>query len=236
MGVWARYIICSEETTHKLDDRLTNCPQASLGVCGLTGVTAYLALHNVTQLRGDETVVVSAAGGALGTAVGQLAKMKGCTVVGITSCLEKEQYAKELGYDACVNYKSPQFLEDLQNVCSKGVDLFIDSVGCSIFDSVMKVMNTNGRVIVCGIIAMLNSSEYPCGPRIEPIVFYKRLTITGLLAVDYLDKWREVTEQLIELFSEGKLKEHYTFFENLERAPEALMCLFSGGNIGKTSP
>jgi len=234
MGVWAEYIICSEKTTHKLDDRLKKCPQASLGICGLTGVTAHLALHESTKLRGDETVVVSAAGGALGSAVGQIAKMKGCTVVGITSRLEKEQYMKEVGFDACVNYKSPQFLEDLKNVCPNGVDLFIDSVGCSIFDSVMKVMNKNGRVVVCGVISMINSCECAPGLRIEPIVLYKRLTITGLIAVDHLDKWCEVTEQLIDLFCEDKLKERYTFFENLDKAPEALICLFTGGNIGKT--
>jgi len=234
MGVWAEYIICSEKTTHKLDDRLRKSPQTSLGICGLTGVTAYLALHEATQLRGDETVVISAAGGALGSVAGQIAKMKGCTVVGITSRLEKEQYMKEVGFDACVNYTSAQFLEDLKNVCPNGVDLFIDSVGGSIFDSVMKVMNKNGRVIVCGMISMINSCECAPSPRIEPIVLYKRLTITGLMALDHIDKWCEVTEKLIDLFCEDKLKERYTFFENLDRAPEALICLFTGGNIGKT--
>ena len=203
-----------------------------LGALGVTGVTAYFGLLDVGQPKAGETVVVSAAAGATGSVVGQIARIKGCRVVGIAGGAEKCGWiTRDLGFDAAVDYKTPDWRDRLRAATPAGVDLDFENVGGEIMDEVMARMNLGGRVVLCDMISGYNEGK-PMHGRFDTILM-KRLRVQGFIVIDYLPRFAEAITQLAQWMAEGKLKHRDTIVDGLERAPEALNLLFDGGNVGK---
>jgi len=205
---------------------------ALMGVLGITGLTAYFGLLDIGQPRAGETVVVSAAAGATGSVAGQIAKIKGCRVVGIAGGAEKCAWLTgELGFDAAVDYKQPELARRLRAACPNGIDVNFENVGGQIMDTVMEQMNLNGRVALCGLISGYNASE-PSRGRFD-VLLTKRLQVRGFIVLDFLPRFAEGAMQLAQWLMEGKLVHRDTIVEGLEQAPTAVNLLFDGGNMGK---
>lgn len=206
-----------------------------IGGLGMPGLTAYFGLLEVGKPKEGETVLVSAASGAVGSIVGQIAKIKGCRAVGIAGGPDKcRAVVEELGFDACVDYKAATFNEDLAAACPDGVDVYFDNVGGDILDAALARMNLNGRIAICGLISMYNATELPPGPKNLRYVIVNRLRIQGLLVFDYIKQFREAASDLGRWHSEGKLVMREDVREGgLEAFPDVLNLLYTGGNNGK---
>ena len=207
-------------------------PEVFLGVLGVTGLTAYFGLLEIGQPRAGETVLVSAAAGATGSVVGQIARIKGCRAVGIAGGAEKCRWlTEELGFDAAVDYKAAGWQERLRAACPNGIDVNFENVGGEIMDEVMSQMNLNGRVALCGLISGYNSGE-PMRGRFD-LLLTKRLQVRGFIVLDFLPRFAEGMVQLAQWYAEGRVKHRDTVVAGLEQAPTALNMLFDGGNLGK---
>lgn len=231
---WALYNVSSGKGLRKVDTRLAPVT-TYLGTLGMPGLTAYFGLLDIGKPQAGETVVVSGAAGAVGMVVGQIAKLKGCRVVGIAGSDEKtRKLTDELGFDAAVNYKTaPSLRKALKEVCPDGVDVYFDNVGGDVTDAVFPLLNDNARVPVCGQIALYNLDKPDVGPRILSYVVIHRILIKGFIVSDYATQMREAMEQLGTWVHEGKLKYRETIVEGFENVPEAFLGLFRGENIGK---
>jgi NADPH-dependent curcumin reductase len=207
---------------------------AMLGAAGLTGLTAYFGLLEIGQPKAGETVVVSAAAGAVGSVVGQIAKIKGCRAVGIAGGEEKCKWIKdELGFDEAVNYKAPDWKEKLAAACPNGVDINFENVGGEIMNHVNSLLNNKGRVVLCGLISGYNDSDgAKSRTNLVPILM-KRARIEGFIILDYAARFREGSTQLAQWIFLKKLKYRETIVDGLENAPQALNKLFDGENFGK---
>ncbi|XP_071487605.1 prostaglandin reductase 1-like [Diadema antillarum] len=206
----------------------------ALGTLGMPGKTAYLAFLDICKPKEGETVVVSGAAGAVGAVVGQIAKIKGCTVIGFAGSEEKLKYLKDLGYDIALNYKTIKDLDKaIKEAAPNGVDCYFDNVGGEFSSTVIYNMNVRGRVCVCGSISAYNSAEPPKAKSLQLAINKSRLTITGFLIFDHFKRYDEALQALIEWVKEGKIKykEHVT--KGFENMPKAFMGLFTGGNFGK---
>jgi NADPH-dependent curcumin reductase CurA len=204
-----------------------------LGVIGMPGMTAYFGLKELGQPKAGETLVVSAASGAVGSVVGQLAKIGGCRAVGIAGGREKCDYVtRELGFDACVDYKSGALREQLKDVCPKGVDVYFDNVGGEILDTLLTRMNLFGRVVVCGMIADYNSTE-PYRVKNWRAVLVNRLRIQGMIVFDWKERYGEALKVLGGHVGAGRLKYRESVVHGLENAPRGLIDLLNGKNFGK---
>ncbi|PWT88004.1 MAG: NADP-dependent oxidoreductase [Blastocatellia bacterium] len=209
-------------------------PSASLGVLGITGLTAYFGLLDIGRPKEGETLVVSGAAGAVGIVTCQIGKIKGCRVVGIAGSAEKTEYLKsELRMDAAINYKTDNIHERLKEVCPHGVDIYFDNVGGDISDAVMPLINERARVVICGLISMYNADKPDIGPRPQPYLLVRRGLMQGFIITDYMPRFLEGTAQLAQWFMEGKLKHAETIVEGFENTPKAFIGLFSGENLGK---
>jgi NADPH-dependent curcumin reductase CurA len=207
-------------------------PAVLLGVLGGTGLTAYFGLLDIGRPQAGETVVVSAAAGATGSVAGQIAKLKGCRVVGIAGGPDKCRWlTDELGFDAAVDYKVSGWAERLRAACPRGVDVNFENVGGEIMDAVMSLMNLNGRVVLCGLISGYNTGE-PMRGRYD-LILMKRLRVQGFIVIDFASRFGEAVQQLAQWVADGKLKQRETIVDGLERAPTAINLLFDGGNTGK---
>ena len=205
---------------------------AMMGALGVTGITAYFGLLDIGKPQAGETVVVSAAAGATGSVVGQIAKIKGCRAVGIAGSDEKCSWLTgDLGFDAAVNYKKPDWKERLAAACPDGIDVNFENVGGEIMETVISRMNLNGRVVLCGLISGYNSDEPMRGPFDQ--ILMKRLRVQGFIVLDFLDRFAEGVMQLAQWMMDGKLVHRETIVEGLENAPVAINRLFDGSNIGK---
>ncbi len=205
-----------------------------MSALGATGATAYFGLLDCAQPKAGETIVVSAAAGAVGQIVGQIGKIKGCRVVGIAGSDEKCRYVvDELGFDACINYKTEDVGAALDRHCPKGIDVDFENVGGSIFEAVLARMNKFGRIALCGLISGYNATEIPPGPANFQLILMKSLTVRGFIVIDFIPRFQEAAMQLGAWMMEGKIKDRVTVVEGLERAPEHLKLLFTGGNTGK---
>jgi NADPH-dependent curcumin reductase CurA len=230
---WSNYSIAEGATLRKLDTKLAP-PSSALGVLGMPGMTAYFGLFEIGKPQKGETVVVSGSAGAVGTLVGQMAKLKGCRVVGIAGSQEKCDYLiKELGFDAAINYKVGHLKEALTKVCPKGVDVYFDNVGGDISDEVIKLINKHARVVLCGQISMYNLDKPDVGPRNWWLLLTRSSLAQGFIVSDYTDRFPEGISQLSEWLKSGKLKYRESIVNGLENAPKAFLGLFSGDNIGK---
>ena len=234
---WQRYSLARGEGLRKLDP--TRAPVSSaLSVLGMTGLTAYVGLLDIGKPQAGETVVVSSAAGAVGSVVGQLAKLKGCRVVGIAGTPEKNTYLKEtLGFDESLNYKTDNFAAELAGACPNGVDVYFENVGGGVFEAVLPLLNTGARVPVCGLIAHYNQTSLPAGPnqvpRLMSSVLTKRLLFQGFIVGDHLERWPDFTRDMSGWVKAGEVQYKEDIVEGLENAPAAFIDLLSGGNFGK---
>ncbi|MBC7657467.1 MAG: NADP-dependent oxidoreductase [Frankiaceae bacterium] len=228
---WAEMTVSDGQTLRKVDT--THIPlSAYLGSVGMPGMTAWYGLTQIMQPKTGETIVVSAASGAVGSVVGQLAKLRGCRAVGIAGGPEKCAYVvNELGFDACVDYKSPSFVADLAAATPDGIDAIFENVGGVVFDASLARMNPFGRIAVCGLIAGYNGE--PMVLNNVRTILTMRLTIRGFIVAEHLEFWPEGLKELGTLVATGKLKFRESVAEGLAAAPEAFMGLLKGKNFGK---
>ncbi len=214
-------------------------PSYSLGVLGMPGFTAYMGLLDIGQPKPGETVVVAAATGAVGSVVGQIAKLKGCRAVGIAGGTEKCRYAvEELGLDACLDHRSPKLREELAAACPKGIDVYFESVGGQVFDAVLPLLNARARIPLCGLIASYNGDPAAEGKyrtsQVMGTFLKSRIKVQGFIIFDdYGPRFGEFRKQMTEWFEAGKIKYREDIVDGLENAPEAFMGLLQGKNFGK---
>ena len=205
-----------------------------LGILGMPGLTAFFGLQEIGQPKPGETVVVSAASGAVGSVVGQLAKIAGCRAVGIAGGREKCDYVtRELGFDACIDYKAEKDLRGaVERACPKGVDVYFDNVGGEILDTLLARMNLFGRVVVCGLISNYNATE-PYRLQNLMAVLVNRLKVQGMIVLDWKDRYGEGLAALAGHLARGRLKYRESVVQGLENAPRGLIDLLQGKNFGK---
>jgi NADPH-dependent curcumin reductase CurA len=206
-----------------------------LGVLGITGLSAYFALLDIGKPKSGETLVVSAAAGAVGSIAGQIGKIMGCRVIGIVGTDEKAELLKtKFGFDAAINYKtSPDIKTAIAEICPGGVDIYFDNVGGVISDGVIANINKYGRIPVCGSISNYNDTEGQTSPSLLPIVVYKFLSIKGFLIADWAERFPEGIAQLAIWLKGDKLKYSETIVKGFNKLPEAFIGLLQGKNIGK---
>jgi leukotriene B4 12-hydroxydehydrogenase/15-oxo-prostaglandin 13-reductase len=205
-----------------------------LGLLGMPGLTAYFGLLDICQPQAGETVVVSGAAGAVGLVVGQLAKIKGCRVVGTAGSEEKVAHLRALGFDEAINYKTtPDLSQALAAAAPNGVDCYFDNVGGAITDAVYAQLNKHARIALCGQISTYNAIEAPVGPRPEWQLLKSSARLQGFIVSDYLSRWPEGVQQLTQWYAEGKLKGAETLTEGFDQIPAAFLGLFAGENTGK---
>jgi NADPH-dependent curcumin reductase CurA len=204
-----------------------------LGCLGMPGRTAYFGMKDICQPQPGETVVVSAASGAVGSVVGQLAKAWGCRAVGIAGGRSKCDYVvKELGFDACVDYKAGELHGQLKAACPKGVDANFENVGGEVLDTVLRVMNPRGRIALCGLISDYNAKE-PYGVKMFRSILVNRLRVQGMIVFDWQPRYPEANQALLDLVLGGKLKYRESVVDGIENAPKGLIGLLKGENFGK---
>lgn len=231
---WQEYAVSDGTGLRKIDPSIAPVSTA-LGILGMPGVTAYFGLLEVGQVKAGETVVVSGAAGAVGTVVGQIAKIIGCRVVGITGGDDKIAYlVNELGFDAAFNYKArADYRAALAELCPNGIDVYFDNVGGEISDAAFKLLNIHARVPVCGQSALYNLKETPVGPRLLTTLIIKRARVEGFLVFDYADRFQEAVLQLARWLREGKLKYRENVVMGIENAPKAFLGMLRGEHTGK---
>jgi NADPH-dependent curcumin reductase len=210
-------------------------PPMVLSVLGVTGMTAYFGMIDVGRVTEGDTVVVSGAAGATGSVAGQIARIRGAgRVVGIAGTAEKCAWiVDELGFDAAVNYKTEDVGASLRSLCPEGIDLYYDNVGGTILDTCLAQLAMRGRIVLCGAISVYNEKSRPPGPRNIFNLIIKRGRMEGFLVLDYVDRFLEAQIDMVGWLAEGAVKHAEHLVDGLERAPEALNLLFTGGNTGK---
>jgi hypothetical protein len=229
---WQEYGLSDGTSLNKIDASRAPLP-AFLGVLGMPGVTAWVGLLDICQPKAGETVVVSAASGAVGSVVGQIAKIKGCRAVGIAGGKAKCDYVvKELGFDACVDYKLGRLNDDLKAAAPKGIDCYFENVGGEILDAVLRQMNPFSRIAVCGLISQYNATE-PYGVRTFQSILTNRIKVQGFIVSDRMDLWAKALPELVGWVASGKIKYRETVAHGLENAPKAFIGLLKGENFGK---
>jgi NADPH-dependent curcumin reductase len=229
---WQLYCCLGGDLLNKVD--ASKVPLSYfLGSLGMPGRTAYFGMKDICQPKPGETVVVSAASGAVGSVVGQLAKAWGARAVGIAGGKAKCDYVtKDLGFDACVDYKAGKLAEDLKAACPKGIDCYFENVGGKILDTVFTMMNLKSRMAVCGLISDYNATE-PYGVTNFRAILVNRIKVQGLIVFDWLESYPEGNQALQELAAAGKLKTRESILEGIEKAPAGLIGLLRGENFGK---
>jgi NADPH-dependent curcumin reductase CurA len=208
--------------------------ETAMSILGNTGMTAYFGLLDVGRPNPGETVVVSGAAGATGSAVGQIAKIKGCRAIGIAGGAEKCRYlTSELGFDAAIDYKSENVMTRLRETCPKGIDVYFDNVGGRILDAALIHLAFRGRVVICGAMSMYNEAALPPGPRNYLNLLIRRGRMEGFVVIDYMPRAAEAITALAGWLREGKLRDQIDLQHGLENAPAAVARLFKGENRGK---
>lgn len=230
---WADFSAVSSNELQKLDSSRAPLSTA-LGILGMPGMTAYFGLLDIGKPKPDETVVVSAAAGIVGSIVGQIAKIKGCRVVGLAGSDAKIDYlVHELKFDHAINYKKNNFADLLREATPNGVDVYFDNVGGDITDHVLHRINRHARIVVCGQISMYNASKPDIGPRNLYLLLINSALAKGFIVDEYEERFPEGIRQLSQWLQERKIKYRENIIEGLENAPNAFLGLFSGDNIGK---
>ena len=227
------YGVCDGKYLTKVDLGIAPIP-VHLSVLGMTGRTAYFGLLEVGQPKSGETVVVSAAAGAVGSLVGQIARIKGCRAVGIAGGAEKCRYlVDELGFDAAVDYKSQDVRATLKEHCPNGIDVFFDNVGGDILEAALSRLARGARIVLCGAISQYNATGRPHGPSNYMALLVNRATMRGFLVGDYAARNDQATRALAAWLADGKLRSREDIVEGLETFPDTLNEFFTGENIGK---
>jgi NADPH-dependent curcumin reductase CurA len=229
---WQEYAVSDGSGVRKLDPAQGPLSYA-LGVLGMPGVTAWVGLLDIAQPKPGETVVVSAASGAVGSVAGQLARLKGCRAVGIAGGKAKCDYVVgELGFDAAVDYKAGRLFEDLQAAAPNGVDVCFENVGGEVLDTVLRLMNPASRITICGLVSQYNATE-PYGLKNLRSVLVNRIRMQGFIVTDRMELWPPALEELGRWVAEGRIKYRETVAHGLENAPRAFIGMLRGENLGK---
>ena len=229
---WQLYGVSDAESLMKVDPKLVPL-SAYLGVAGMPGGTAWIGLLEHCQPKTGETVVVSAASGAVGSVVGQLAKLQGCRAVGIAGGAEKCKYVvKELGFDACADYKAGKLHEDLKAAAPDGIDCYFENVGGEVMDTAFRQLNPFSRVALCGMISDYNANE-PYGTKMMRALLVNRVKLQGFIVFDRPDLYVRAVTQLAKWVAQGKIKYHETVADGLQSAPKAFIGMLKGANLGK---
>ena len=229
---WQQYGLSDGKGLNKVDASRVP-PSAYLGVLGMPGVTAWVGLLDICQPKPGETVVVSAASGAVGSVVGQIAKIKGCRAVGVAGGRQKCDYVvKELGFDACVDYKAGMLNDDLKVAVPDGIDCYFENVGGEILDAALRRMNAFSRIAVCGLISQYNATE-PYGVKTVQSILTNRIKVQGFIVSDRMELWPKALADLAGWVAAGRIKYRETVTEGLENAPRAFIGLLKGENFGK---
>ncbi|MFC4722195.1 NADP-dependent oxidoreductase [Geojedonia litorea] len=227
------YTVTNGKGWHKIDAKLAPLPMY-LGVLGMTGMTAYFGILEVGKISTGDIVLVSGAAGAVGSVVGQIAKLKGCTVIGIAGGQEKCRYLTEtLGFDAALDYKSDSFVNDLKQACPKGIDVFFDNVGGEILDLALTKLRRHARVVICGAISQYNTKTRIKGPGNYLSLLVNRATMQGMVVFDFADKYLEAAQHMAGWIQSGQLKSEETIIEGIDNFHNSFLKLFSGDKQGK---
>ena len=234
MWGWQEFAAADSKMVQKIDPKLAPVSTA-LGVLGMPGMTAYFGFLDICQPKPGETVLVSGAAGAVGSLVGQIAKIKGCRAVGIAGTDDKVAWmTKELGFDAAFNYKSTtDYAAKLKELCPNGIDCYFDNVGGAITDAVFPLMNVYGRMSICGQISQYNLEKPEPGPRILGIVLVKQIKVEGFIVFRWLNRYPEGIQQMAAWLAEGKLKYREEVVEGFENTARAFIGMLHGDNTGK---
>ena len=225
------YAVAKAKGLTKVDPTLVPLP-VYLGTLGMPGMTAYFGLLEIGQPKAGETVVVSGAAGAVGQVVGQIAKIKGCRVVGITGGADKCAYLRSIGFDAAIDYKHEDVKAALKQHCSKGVDVYFDNVGGEILDIVLTQLAMHARIVICGAISQYNESKMK-GPSNYMSLLVNRAMMKGMVVFDYASRYGEAAREMAGWMATGQLKTREDVVAGLETFPETLLKLFKGENTGK---
>lgn len=230
---WQQYSVVKESAIRKIDTKLASA-SAYLSVLGMTGLTAYFGLLDIGQPKKGETVVISGAAGAVGSTVGQIAKIKGANVVGIAGSDEKIKYLiDELGFDAAINYKTEDVKTALDKACPNGIDVYFENVGGEIGDAVFPLLNKFARIPVCGAISGYNNEEADIGPRVQSYLIKTSALMKGFTIGDYASRFKEGAKELAGWLQEGKLQYEETVTDGFDHTIDAFLDLFKGANLGK---
>jgi NADPH-dependent curcumin reductase CurA len=234
---WQEYSVAGAKGLRRIDPNLAPISTA-LGILGMPGLTAYTGLLNIGQPKDGETVVVAAAAGAVGSAVGQIAKIKGCRAVGIAGGKQKcDIVVKEFGFDACIDHRSRTFARELKAACPQGVDIYFENVGGQVFGAVLPLLNPFARVPVCGLISQYNATGLPSGPDQVPLllgaILVKRLTFRGFIVTDFGGQRPEFEKEMAQWLRTGRVKYREDVVDGLQNAVAAFKGLFRGQNVGK---
>lgn len=235
---WQDYALSDGEGLQKLDANMAH-PSYALGLLGMPGFTGYMGLTDIGNPQAGETVVVAAATGAVGSVVGQVAKLRGCRTVGIAGGVEKCRYAVEkLGFDVCIDHRAADFAHQLKQACDKGIDVYYENVGGAVFDAVLPLLNTKARIPVCGMISQYNGhhSDHQQDrlPLLMSTILKKRMRVEGfIISQDYGDRYPEFYAQMSTWLAQGKIVFKEDIVDGLENSITAFQGLLSGKNFGK---
>lgn len=235
---WQDYVVNDGKELMPLGKNPTH-PSYALGILGMPGFTAYMGLLDIGKPQAGETLVVAAATGPVGATVGQIAKLKGCRVVGVAGGADKCRYAVESqGFDVCLDHYADDFAKQLAQACPQGIDIYYESVGGKVFDAVLPLLNTKARIPVCGLIANYNATSLPSGPdrlaQLMGTILVKRLTVKGFIIFDdYGSQYPEFSAAMQEWLANKKISYREDLVEGLENAPQAFIGLLEGENFGK---
>jgi NADPH-dependent curcumin reductase CurA len=231
---WQEEMVVEASGLKVVDDKIAPLSYY-LGILGMPGLTAYFGLLDIGKPKKGETVVVSGAAGAVGIAVGQIAKIQGCRVVGIAGDDSKVDYLKnKLHFDEVINYKTiPNLNQAITSACPDGVDVYFDNVGGEISDAVLMNINKHARLPICGAISLYNNNKISLGPRLQPILLTKSATMRGFIVSDFSAKFHAAMKQLAIWLKDGKLTYSETIVEGFDNIPQAFIDLFDGKNEGK---
>jgi hypothetical protein len=227
------YACVDGDALGKIDPHLAPLPKY-LSVLGMTGMTAYFGLFKVGEAKAGDTVVISAASGAVGSIAGQLAKIAGCRTVGIAGGPQKCAYLRdELGFDAAIDYHSDNMYRALREHCPSGINVYFDNVGGEILDACLVTLAMHARVVICGAISQYNNEQGTRGPSNYMMLLVKRSRMEGFLVSDYIAEYASAAREMAGWLREGKLRSHEEIVEGIDRFPETLLRLFTGEHVGK---
>jgi NADPH-dependent curcumin reductase CurA len=228
-----QYVTSDGKGFHLIDPDIAPLPMY-LGALGMTGMTAYFGILEVGKLREGDTVLVSGAAGAVGSVVGQIAKIKNCKVIGIAGGTDKCKYlVEELGFDGAIDYKNDDIRIKLKEYFPKGIDVYFDNVGGEILDICLERIAMNARVVICGGISRYNATEPVPGPKNYFNLVFRRARMEGFIVIDYIPRFPEAIAEMKGWIEQGLIKQSATIVEGFENLPKALIALFEGANTGK---
>ena len=231
---WQEFAVSDGRGLQKLDTRLAP-PSTALGVLGMPGMTAYFGFLDICKPKAGETVLVSGAAGAVGSLVGQIAKIKGCRAVGVAGTDDKVAWiVNELGFDAAFNYKTTEnYVAKLKELCPGGIDCYFDNVGGAVTDAVLPLLNVRARISICGQISQYNATKPEAGVRPYSYLLTKQARAEGFIISQFMDRFAEGIPQMAQWIKEGRIKYRETIVEGFENMPRALIGVLQGDNTGK---